>query len=182
MGKNKTNWMLIVGIGLLVASAVFVLWFLMRGETKVEGAYPGDVKETSLACESYNISYPIFTLDDATERRTNIKVLFDDGKIKSISLVYALYYNNLEASRMSESHNHADMNISFGHDGLSADEFSATYSVQSDKMIMTLYAKKKEFSPVATKYFLAEGLNADSSLGDFIDYYTGFGFKCSESE
>ena len=132
MKRRKTNWAATVG-GPDCDGDNFGSLFFMQGEVKVDGSYPRDVKETSLICESTEIEYPFFTFYNAKSQDMSIKALFDGRKMKSISLVYNLYYDGNEASRASETHNHADMNISFGKNGLSTDEFSAVYSAQDKK-------------------------------------------------
>jgi len=180
--KSKTDWLGSIGLTLILTAAALMVWFFLKGETVVTGEYEGGERSTSVSCKAEGINYPIFTFDESTGKTTETTVLFSDGEMKSISLIETLNYPDIEASRMSESHNHAAMNISFGAAGLNADAFNANYSPQKDKMLMTLYADADEFNEVSAKYFMANGLNKKSTLDEFAKKYAAQGFNCVKTE
>lgn len=177
--KSKTDWLGSIGLTLILTAVALMIWFFLNGETTVEGGFPGSLSNSSLSCQVANKKYPVFTADNSTRKKTEVKVLFSNDGMESISLIQTMYYPNIEESHTSKIINHSDMNMSFGKAGLSADAFNATYSEQSDKMVMTLYATKSEYNEIAAKYFLVNGTNKKSTINDFTEVLNSEGFNCT---
>ena len=156
--KKVTGIILTIAV---LAACVAIVIMLTRGETKTSGNNPANVTGQSLVCESDSIRYPITEYDNSQTKDFKIIANFYDDELSSISLTYALYYNNTEQINASEAFNHADMNISFSKDGLSADAFNAHYSKMEDSMKMTLYATKNDLTVVAAKYFMINAHNKE---------------------
>ncbi len=176
--KKKMDWMGSVGLTLLGVAAVLLIWFFLNGETKTTGGGGEVVRNSSLLCSVEGVSYPIFTVDEATDKKLETRVVFNSDGVEAISLIQTLYYTNLTAAEKSESHNHAAMNKSFARAGLSADALGATYSAFEDKMVMTLYADGSDLDDTSIKYFLAEGLTRESTIEDFTKIYNEQGLSC----
>lgn len=176
--KSKTDWLGSIGLTLILTAVALLIWFFLNGQTKVSGEYTGAVRTSSLTCKVDNVMYPIFTVDDATKKETEVKVLFSEERMKSISLTETLYYNSLEEAKRSEAHNHAAMNESFGAAGLEADAFNANYVAQEDRMSMTLYATSSEYNEITAKYFFTKGTNKNSSMEEFTKALNSQGLSC----
>lgn len=176
--KKKTDWLGSIGLTLILTAIVLIICFFLNGGTTVTGELTGGTRYSSLSCSAEGIIYPFFEFDETTNEKTEVKVLFGEGGMKSISLTQTMYYPDLGTSKASEAHNHAAMNISFGELGYKADAFEANYSVQEDKMIMTLYATEANFDDVSARYFLAKGMDEASTIDDFTKVFNDQGLNC----
>ena len=134
---------------------------LLRGEIKISDQNLVEIERKSLDCESQNIRYPFAEYDSSKSKELKITANFRDDAIEAVSLVYILRYDNGEQVKDSESSNHADMNVSFGRDGLGADALNAHYSRLKDSMQMSLYAKESNLDLVTAKYFM---IKTDSQI------------------
>ncbi len=182
---NQTRKKIVKIIAVLFFSLIIILiilYFLKGSTTTTQGKIPS-VKNTLVSCSSESIEYPILTDDGASGREFNIKIVVEEEKIKSISLEYSLFYDSIEAVKASETHNHANMNISFHKAGLSADEFNAKYTILSDRMRMNLYATEKKLDERAKQYFLVE-MKGDfpTLISELRKNYEAQGFTCETSE
>lgn len=176
--KSKTDWLGSIGLTLILTAVALLVWFFLNGQTKVTGEPTGVTQNSSLTCKVSDVNYPIFTVDDASSKETEVKVLFNGDKMKSVSLTQTMYYNSLDEAKKSEAHNHAAMNVAFGNAGLAADAFEAHYTTQEDKMVMTLYAEAEEYNEVAAKYFRANGTSKRSSIDEFTKALNSQGLSC----
>ena len=173
-----SSWLKWVVLAALI-SIVILLIFLMRGKTTVTGQYLDDVKNVSLSCEGVGLPYPIFTYDNSSQKKAKLNLIFSRDELKSISLVYNLSYSSLNSSTASKAHNHAAMNISFGKDGLNADNYSAVYSESETGLQMSLYATGSDLkSSVFKKYFFLEGDTIANSPDTYQRAYESRGFTC----
>lgn len=167
----------LVAVLILVAAALIVM---LQGDVKTIGSHPSDVKGEALICEDHSISYPVFTYDEARSKDLKITADFYDKKLNAISLTYTLYYDDAAKINASEAHNHAAMNIDFGHSGFTADSFDANYSKLQDSMRMVLYANGSDFSLKSAKYFM---INVKEELpvtiDEFQSIYKDEGFSCN---
>ena len=164
---------------LIICMTIIVI--LMRGETKTSGQNPADIDGRALTCESTAINYPIATYDNSVSKNLKIVTNFQNDKPDAISLVYELYYDNTQQITASEAVNHANMNTSFGKDGLEADAFDAHYSKMENSMKMNLYAKASEIKPIATKYFMIDAHDTDelpNTIQKYQHNYEKQGFTC----
>lgn len=180
--KFIRKWAAPIGAILALAAIVLIIMFLLRGETTVTNSDPETVNRTTVSCEVTDLEYPFFRYDNSTKKTTKVTFLFNDDKFKTISLAQTMHYDDSDSVRGSEAQNHAAMNISFGENGLDADAFSASYSMQDDKMIMTLYATGEDFDTNTSKYFLARNYSSRSTLDGLKKNYTEQGFTCFEKD
>lgn len=176
--KSKTDWLGSIGLTLILTAVALLIWFFLNGQTTVTGEQTGVTQTSSLTCKIENAQYPIFTVDEATKKETEVKVLFDGDRMNSVSLTQTMYYDSPENAKMSRNHNHAAMNTSFGNAGLAADAFNANYTATDDRMIMTLYAAESEYNEVTAKYFLANGTSKRSSIDEFTKVLNTQGLSC----
>lgn len=157
-GKKNRRWIyILIGLICFFVMIVFIILFLLQGNTKTTSRSEVEVSET-IICESEGIVYPIFKYDNSKHKTILIKVLFNDGKFETINMVYKLDYDDIEQVKQSNNENHAAMNKSFAADSLGPDSFMAHYSNLENAAQMTLYAEAKELNGVTAKYFLLDGV------------------------
>lgn len=176
--KVVKNWIIPTGILLILVAIVLMIIFLLRGETTVTNSTTTEAKNTTLSCSTAGLDYPFFRYDESTSKETKITAIYSGEDFKSIALFQTMYYDDESLVKGSEAQNHAAMNISFGESGLEANAFSAAYSMQDDKMEMSLYATNSDFNTNAGKYFLANGYSYKSAIDKLEKNYEDQGFEC----
>ncbi|MDO4611970.1 MAG: hypothetical protein Q4B29_00700 [Candidatus Saccharibacteria bacterium] len=181
--KSKTDWLGSIGLTLILMAAVLMIWFFLNGQTTTTGEYTSGERNASLSCVREGENYPIFTFDRASDKKTEIKVLFAGDNLQSVSLTQTLSYADSELAEGSRAHNHGAMNKSYVAAGLKPDVISDHFSVLEDnKMVMTLYAAGADFEGAVPGYFLAEGVSENPSVEDFSKEYVSRGFNCVITE
>ena len=165
--NGKNTFITIFLIVLIVGVFICALFYFTKGKVTVSGSFQDDEQNSSLQCITNDLSYPFFRYDESIDKTTEVNAIFYSNKLGSISIIYTLYYDNIEQVDGSEAQNHASMGIYFAEDGLGADPFSAHYSKQQNKMSMTLYAKAPELNKISGKYFLIKGIDIDSPIGTY---------------
>lgn len=178
--KSVKNWIMPIGVILILLAVVLATVFLLRGNTTVTDNKGATVKNMTLSCIASGIEYPFFRYDNSTNKETKITLLFNGDNFKSISLFHTLHYGDADSVKGSEAQNHAAMNISFGENNLDADALSATYSMQTNKLIFTLYADVTDFNNNTSKYFLARDYDNKTTINNLKKNYEDQGFNCTE--
>lgn len=181
MKSSNSKWLSFIGIVLIIASVILLIGFGLKGQTRVNGNYPEDIKSTSLKCSSTTAIYPFFSYDNASSRSTTVNIIFGNNGPITFALTTELFYTNATDINGSYAHNHAAMNKAFSEDGLASDSFSARYTKSDEKMIMNLYAKRSDLNANSMKYFLAENLEPTSTINQFERNYEVQGFTCEQS-
>ena len=175
--RTKTNWMTAMGLALLIIAVLLIIWFFLKGETRVSGGYPGAENSKSISCTRDGLSYPFFTYDGAEKKTTEVNIIFNNENVGSISLIQKMYYDNTESATKSSTSNHVAMNNSFGSD-LGADALGANYNVTDNVMRLSLYARGSDFNAATRKYFLADAQL--KNMKDYEKHYEKQGFSCIE--
>lgn len=155
----------------------------MNGETKTSGQNPDSIRGQSLHCESPTMPYPFYSYDESKSKNLKIVTNFYDDVINSIYLVYTLYYDSPQQIIASEANNHADMNISFGKNGLEPDAYNAHYSTIENALKMSLYAKESNINQIAAKYFMIDLQGQTflpTNLNEYEENYEKQGFVCKK--
>lgn len=178
--KFIKNWAVPIGIILILVAIVLITIFLLRGETTVINNETETERRITVSCEIAGLEYPFFRYDNSIKKTTKVAFLFSNEKFKTISLSQAMYYDDGDLVKNSEAQNHAAMGISFGENGLDANALSSAYSMQADKMVMTLYATENDFNINTSKYFLAQGYSSKSTVDGLKKNYAAQGFTCIE--
>lgn len=173
-----------IGLVLLILIIlIIVAFYFLRGKTIITTEKIPNIESTLLSCSSDSNTYPIFTYDKAKARRTSVKMIFSEEKLKSIALEYSLFYDSVEESTVGEARNHAAMNLSFQKVGLAPDAYSAKYTILSDQARMNLYATSKKLDETAKRYFLVETDGTfPTSAEELRKNYEAQGFTCETSE
>lgn len=173
---------LIFLLGFLALAILIIVW-LLKGKMMSTNEKIPNVKNTALSCSSDSFVYPLFRYDNAESRNLEVKMIFSEDELKSISLEYTLFYNSAEAIKASEAHNHAEMNFNFGRSGLNPDHYDAKYTILSDSMRMNLYSVANRLDEAAKPYFL---INGDGTFPtrktELKKNYEAKGFSCKTTE
>lgn len=170
-----------IGMFLVIVAVVLLLAFFLRGQTTVSGENP-DVKSTiSLNCVSDDYKYDFFPYDNSDNKNLKIDIIFENEKVSSASLVYMLYYQNVESITESDAENHASMNINFSKDGLEADALNANFSKLSDGLKMSLYANIEDINDVTSKYFLLDYFDKGYTIKNIQRIYESKGLICKSN-
>lgn len=178
--QKQSNNMALAGLALIVVAIVLLILFFVNGQTSVTGKFPDPETIVSTTCTSETISYPFFSLNDATKRDLNIKVVSSEEKIDTISLAYRLYYDSEAAITNSRDVNHFAMNKAFEAADMEADSLGATYSRLSDNFRFNLFTKAAKLDDRTKKFFLLDDVDSE----DGFEYeevqraYEKLGFKC----
>ena len=132
MKKRFTNWDLLIGILLIVASVVLIIWFFLKGEVTVTGSYPKPETSDSITCIGADIPYPYFRTDGVSKTIINVTGVFEDDKLSTISLIYSIYYSNPNDVNRNIAVNQANINLATQADGLGSNIFNIHFSEFSD--------------------------------------------------
>lgn len=173
--------MLTIGIFLIIVSIILIAVFLLKGQTTVTGQNGSTINSESLICESENQNYQFLSYDRTTRKTAKISALFNNNELNSISLLYTLYYSDLELVETSKTVNSAQLNVFYSKDGLPANSFFKSVSSSNITVTISLYADKTNFDNKTSKYFMADGLDKISNYEDFKKLYTERGFTCKDS-
>ncbi len=181
--KKKVNYEILIGLLLLIAAAVFIIIFLVNGQTKVTGEFPEDEFMISTSCEADNVVYPFFK-NNSSKEKASIKIVSNDKKIDTLSLVYYLYYDTEDEITKSRDENHYAMNVSFDQAGLEPDALGANYSRLADSFKFSLFAKANILNSKTAKFFLLDGIDGNDGLkyDTAVSMYKSQGFKCTENK
>lgn len=178
--NNKRSWLFVSGIGLCALAVVFLILFLLQGKTKYSDSKGSTIKTQSITCASDNVVYPFQTASGGGAIK--IHIVLNDDKLKSISLVYRLYYSDSSAIEQETTRLNADMNRAFGENGLGVDALGVTYSPLADSVQMTLYTERKSLNSDSAKFFLLEESSGDYTKDKILRIYGDKNLNCALSE
>ena len=172
----------IVGLGLIMLAIVLIVWFFMHGEEVTTGDWTAKEVARALTCEANNKEYPFFAYDNSIKTNTKIEAIFNnDDELETISLRQTMYYADSNDIKVSENHNRAAMNQSFGENGLGVDTLNATFTSSSDSLKMTLFAKNSTINNKSAEYFFLNKLDGKGNytVSMLQKNYTNKGFSCN---
>lgn len=180
--STKPNNLVIIGILLLMVSVILFGMFFLRGKKTVSSSFSETHTDSALICSRTNLNYEFLEYNNSLKEETNIYLIFNqNNQARTISLKETLYYNSYDNIKHSEAWNHGAMNTSFAKSGLGADALGAAYSMQDDKLIISLYTNTEGLKLSALKYFLIND-HADFSKDALENHYTELGFTCVNQE
>lgn len=180
MKKRFTNWALLIGILLIVASVVLIIWFFLKGEVTVTGSYPKPETSDSITCIGADIPYPYFRTDGVSKTIINVTGVFEDDKLSTISLIYSIYYSNPNDVNRNIAVNQANINLATQADGLGSNIFNIHFSEFSDHIDARFYAEAKDITARSSKYLmLNSALEHDTYSKSLVEkIYTKQGLDC----
>ena len=177
---NQSNNIMIAGLALVVIAVVLLILFFINGETSISGKFPDPDDMISTTCRSGTIAYPYFKIDGSDRKELDIKIVSDNEKVDTISLVYRLYYSSEAAIIESRDVNHFAMNKAFEVVDMEADSLGATYSKLTDNFRFNLFAKAIKINDITKKFFLLDDVGREGGL-DYEEVrktYIEQGFEC----
>ena len=168
----------------VLAGIISIILFLLNGNTTTKTSDIKTIKNTSLRCSSNTVKYPFATYDNSLKKELKIDLIFNENILKTIALSYSLYYDNEEAVAISETQNHAAINIKFQNEGLGPDALNAKYTKLNDNFRLNLYHNGEKIDPVSAKYFLIknDGGNLLETLSEYKTNYEQQNLICETSE
>lgn len=180
---RKINWALWAGMLLVIIAVVLLGWFFLKGETKVSGNWPEPETAQSVVCEAEGVLYPFFKYDNSDRKTMTVKAIFKNDALYSIALTNMLYYSDIAKIDLSESENHAAVNLKSQAEGLGADVMDSKYSKLDNGMKMSMYALAKDVTSEAAKYLMLDVApeNGQYSLSLIKEIFTKKGFNCVEN-
>ena len=181
--QKRRGYELIVGILLFVLAIVLIIIFFVKGQVTVTGDFPDNEKTVSATCTSSTIGYPFFANNEAAKKDMSIKIVANEDKVDTLSLLYYLYYGSEDAITSSRDVNHYAVNKAFEEAGLEADALGANYSRLADSFKFTLFAKAPDLNSTTVKFFLLDGIKIEDGIkySTTKSMYKALGFKCTEN-
>lgn len=183
--ENHRFLKLFLFLFVLTIIILFLTW-LLKGSKTVSGKYPENIKNESLTCVSKSITPPKIAYIDSKDKELKINAIFNGAdSLKSLSLIYTLYYESDDAAYGAEAKGHAEFNKSLVASNYSVDKFSNKFARYDNKLIITLNANKSELDEISAAYFLLS-LNGDrkvslESIADYKKNYELAGFVCEST-
>lgn len=176
-GEASQRFVLIVaGIGLIILAVILLILFLLQGDTKYSEGEGSASVTASITCTDQDAVYPFRTAPGGGVMK--IHAIIDDDKMKTVSLVYRLYYDDHSVIEGQTTRLNADMNRAFHESGLGADALNVTYSSFDDSVQMTLYAHDEDINNNTAKFFLLEDASGDYKKDEIMRIYDEKGFDC----
>ena len=169
----------ILGIILIIAAALFLILFFLKGETTIDNSSMGVTKSESLVCTNEGILYPFFTYDETAQRTMKVNVVFQNDELSSLSLIYTSYYDDMDKIGKSININQVNMNKIFIDDGLAFDALGLYFSKMSNGVQFGLYAKANEINNISKKYFLLDSYDDGLAREEIMQKYISKGFNCT---
>ncbi len=180
--SKKTDWLGTVGLSLILSASVLIVWFFLRGQTTIRGDNPDNKTSESVSCEIEGIEYPYADLTGmakADKTTMDVNIISNDRKVSSISLVYKLFYSDIEKAAGVEGKLSFTVSRNMSLDGLGSDGLGASFVAANGVARMSLYATLEELNSMdSRKYFLVK--SATNSVDDFVKDYENQGFECVE--
>lgn len=181
--KEKKNHKILklVSFLLLIAAITIVLIWLLHGNTTTSGQYPASIKNEALNCETDALSYPKITSATSSKKNLKINAIFtNENKLKTIALIYTLYFNNEEETRRAEAFSHAEFNLGLNDQGYSSSTFENKFARYSDRLIISLFGNSSTLDEYTVSYFMLDGIPAD--IEEYAEKYQAQGFICNRQK
>lgn len=176
--KKKTSVYATIALVLIVVAVILTMLFSLNGET-VYTSSDGDAEVVySLACESDKVVYPFSAKDGAERRNLKIKAIFENDKLRTISLVYKVYSDDDSEIQRIGVDNRVVVNQFFAEDNLPADALGVTFSSLNDSAQISFYANANEVNSSSARYFLLDGMNGAYKRNAVARRYNEKGLDC----
>jgi|GEM_PF-1551194 len=176
--KSKTDWLGSIGLTLILTAVALLVWFFLKGETVVEGEFLGNDSQNSVTCTIMNRNYFNFKPVDSDGAETKVIMMFDNDKLKTISLLQKYFYNTNKLATSDSSRLSIAVGENLAKKELGYDALSRDVVVNGNTLQMSLYATGDEIDWRNKEFFIIDGSPEVSS--EYIKNYTSKGFNCVE--
>ncbi len=180
--SNNHKTLKLICLLLFLLFLILIILYLLRGQTTTTGQYPANVKNKSLECISISLTYDkLGTVSPApTETSLTITAIFSgEDSLNSLSLKNLLAFENNSEAVVAEARTHATFNIGLRTYNYGTEKFDNKFSIVSNKLLINLTVKGKEFDEFSKNYFmLGSSATTPSTLSDFQQAYESQGFTC----
>ena len=144
--------------------AVFLMFFINGRETKTSSR-----KETeavsALRCTANGLEGAFFASSTANMIKNEIKTIFRDGKMDKIFYAYSGVYRSHELAAGDDLH--ARYNIYMGRNNLTPESLSPIFSLDGNKLNVSLYVDDYEkINPITAVFFFVDS----DKIGEFQNY------------
>ncbi len=171
----------------LVVGLVILLVNLLGEKVTYTSTDNKSTVTTSLICktDSIDVGDAFFDVKDSKNATQQLKAIFDDKKIGSLSYNATINYENYETAKKREAELHFKYGSYMQDNGKEMTDYSPNFSVNEQEVKINLYASKKQITPETAKIFL---INATESAFDNFSpnslkvLYEGKGFDCEIKE
>ena len=186
--KVKDHMLIVKAIffALLVGIIALVIWFLTYKQESYTSSETKEGNYSALECTASDPSEPFFTFESTQEMTHTIKVLFTEERLKDIMYKYDGTYVSQEAAENAEAWLHADYNEYLGANGVDRESLSPTFSVNNNKLMISIYAEAQKINDVVARLFFmdtdASNKVKDFSLKDYKMLYEAKGFTCQSHD
>ena len=177
---NKKRFLKLAGflIFLLVVGGV-IFWFL-HGKTTVSGNFPANITTESLACSSDGSTYEKVSYNGSLKNRARITIIFEGTEsLRNYSLSYTMSFSSNAAAKSAEGVIHYNFGRDLSANGFGFSEFDNRFSIQSNELIISLYASKEDLARKnAAPFFMLEEGNHLATLVDYRTFLESINFTC----
>lgn len=182
--KNRDHTVVVRAIffALLVGIILAVIWLLTYKQESQTTSTIENGDYSALECTASDPSDPFFTFATTQEVTHSIKILFTEGKLNDVMYKYDGVYASKEEAENAEAWLHADYNEYLGANGVDRQSLSPTFSVNDNKLMISVYAEAKKINDVVARIFFldtdASNKVKNFSLKDYKLLYETKGFAC----
>ena len=105
-----------------------------------------------------------------------------EEKIKSLSLLYTMYFNSEKEVRDAENISNAELGKALAAAGFYTTDFDNKFSKYDDRMTVSLYSTGSRINEFSAPFFMLKTENGvPTSLKEFKTNYESSGFSCTST-
>ena len=180
--ERKPNYVAGFFILLAVILSVLALLLFVFGEQKSNDVeVSGGGKNTGLKCTDSETRHPALRdYTPASHTNTIMANFTENDELLAITLYYVGNYNSPSEAKQAEAYAQADYGLILAKEyGVNIDSFSRSFTINGNKVSMTITAKKDSVTDKTAPYFLLEqDKSFPKSLNGMKQRYEGKNFSC----
>lgn len=190
MSKSSSSkgwiWTVVAGVVIFVVVLVVVVIIKMQGNVQYNDTNPPSVKVASTTCQSSIVSYvPLESVATPKGKGIRVNIIFENDKAKNMSLEYTSTYEDGEKARAAYNHMSTTLGPRMVEAGFrDSDAFNNQFTIEGDRIILSLYAEKDEISKQSAQFFaikLDDGETMPRTKVEFTKKYASEGFRCQDN-
>lgn len=154
--KGFPGWLKWTIIVITVALIVFVFWWLMRPKETYTSNSIDASKADALVCKIDDIDDVFFESEYAISDRHEIKAMFEEDKLSSLSYSYYGSFESNDVAKTVDATMHGKYNKYLGERSLSQNSLNPVFSVMENDTKVSLYAKNSEVTNQTAMFFFVD--------------------------